>query len=566
MSVFFHWIACIAQQRRTALLLPALLLCLPPLAAHPQEVETPATNTVRDTPTQSALTLDTTRVSVHGQVIEAGNGNALARVLVQIEGDARNATLTDGDGRFTLDNVPVGPQIFSLRKPGYRDTISATQPPTALRISLSTHNVIVAAAMPSLRFSMQREAVLHGTVRLDTGEYAEGLTVQLVQQIIENGRLAWQMGPSMQARADGSFRFAHLAPGAYALLTHPWLERTSEATPTEPTWGYTPAFAGEPQPLQLGSGDDAQIDLTLNRALFQPVTVALVGGDPGQSYQATITDAANHPFSITQHFDAATHTLHLLLPDGDHHLHIRSAPQRQPNAQPVDESLLDVHVADHPVALRASLVPLATLPIDLAVEHHSTQPIPPSRFLLEATPDQGWTPANEPLELLHDNANKDLAENHLHAGRYWITPFFLGGSLCPASLTTGSSNLAVEPLTVGLGGSTAPITLTLRDNCAQLTLSLPAGLRTPTAGEEPVYIAYLVPTFASPDIPSAVFLRPSTGGTAKITNITPGDYRLYVLRGMVEFAYRSEQALQQNAQVLHLSDGEHQQITVEVPE
>lgn len=568
MSVLFRWIHCHPTRRCAACLLPGLLFCALPLAAQQQEPEesAPAANIVDDTPAQPALTLDTTRVAVRGQVLEAGSGNALARVLVRIEGDADNATLTDGDGRFTLDDVPVGPQIFSLLKPGYRDLTADARPPALQPNLFTARNVIVAAAMPALQFSMQREAVLHGTVHRDSGDPAEDLTLQLAQQKIRNGRLVWEMGPDVQARADGSFRFAHLAPGTYALLTHPWLDRTHDATLATPTWGYAPAFAGEPQPLQLASGDDQQIDLTLTRALFQPVTVTLAGGDPAQSYQATITDAAGHPLGFMTHFEAATHTLQLLLPDGDHHLYLRSTNQPQANVQTIYESALDVHVAGQPVALRASLVPQATLPIEVFVEHHTANPTPPIDFFLEATPTSGWTGENTASMLVHNSADKTPPANRLDAGRDWLSAMPLGRDLCAVALTAGGINLAVEPLTVGLGGSTAPLTLRLRDDCAQLTLALPEGLRALTAGEEPVYTVYLVPAFASPAIIAPVPLRPSSGGTATLRNLVPGDYRLYVLRGTVQFAYRSDEALQWTAPVIHLSDGESKQMTVELPQ
>ena len=407
--------------RRTACLLPALLLCLLPLAAQPQEPDEPAANPARDTPSLPALSVDTTHVAVRGQVREAGSGIPLARVLVQIEGDARNATLTDGDGRFTLDDVPVGPQIVSLRKPGYRDQSIDAQPSLFQPDPSSSHNVIVAATMPALQLSMQREAVLHGTAHLDSGDPAEDLTVQLFRQKIENGHLVWRMTDFMRARADGSFRFAHLAPGAYALLTRPWIERTSEAAPAAPTWGYAPASAGDLRPLLLGSGDDAWIDLTLNRTLFQPVTIALAGGDRAQNYEATITDAAGHPLGFTTHFDATTRTLELLLPDGDHPLYIRSANQQKTNAQTVYESRLDVHVAGQPLALHASLVPQATLPVAVFVEHHSTKPTPPIEFFLESTPAGGWNYESTMALLTQSSDGKTHSTDRLDAGRHWLS-------------------------------------------------------------------------------------------------------------------------------------------------
>src|SRR5579859_6056559 len=59
---------------------------------------------------------DVARVAVHGSVKNAATGEPLARALVRIEGDAVTGRLTDGDGRFEIPGVPVGPQAFQVIK------------------------------------------------------------------------------------------------------------------------------------------------------------------------------------------------------------------------------------------------------------------------------------------------------------------------------------------------------------------------------------------------------------------------------------------------------------------
>ena len=46
-------------------------------------------------------------------------------------------------------------------------------------------------------------------------------------------------------------------------------------------------------------------------------------------------------------------------------------------------------------------------------------------------------------------------------------------------------------------GATPPLTLTLRDDCASLWVTLPSTAETPEAGEEPSYTVYVVPDFDS---------------------------------------------------------------------
>jgi hypothetical protein len=56
--------------------------------------------------------------AIHGRVVDALTGEAVADVLVIAEGAARRAT-TDADGRFVLDDVPAGPHTLVVSIVGY---------------------------------------------------------------------------------------------------------------------------------------------------------------------------------------------------------------------------------------------------------------------------------------------------------------------------------------------------------------------------------------------------------------------------------------------------------------
>ena len=70
------------------------------------------------------MTVDRTPTTLHGVVRNAATGEGLPRALVRIEGDANTGALTDGEGRFEIPNIPVGPQAVEVRKPGFRDLIN----------------------------------------------------------------------------------------------------------------------------------------------------------------------------------------------------------------------------------------------------------------------------------------------------------------------------------------------------------------------------------------------------------------------------------------------------------
>ena len=63
------------------------------------------------------------------------------------------------------------------------------------------------------------------------------------------------------------------------------------------------------------------------------------------------------------------------------------------------------------------------------------------------------------------------------------------------------------------------------------------------AGEEPFFTVYVVPDFDSTSDVQQVTLRASTGGTATLNGLTPGNYHVYTFTGAVQLAYRNRDAL-----------------------
>ena len=135
-----------------------------------------------------------------------------------------------------------------------------------------------------------------------------------------------------------------------------------------------------------------------------------------------------------------------------------------------------------------------------------------------------------------------------------------------ASFTAGGASLAREPLVLTIAGTTAPLVLSLRDDCAELTLSLPGSVGL-SAGEEPFYTVYVVPDFDSTEDVVPQTLRPSTGGSVKLTGLTPGNYHVYTFDRPVALAYRDPAVLASlPGQAVTLAPGADVELTVEVPQ
>ena len=139
-------------------------------------------------------------------------------------------------------------------------------------------------------------------------------------------------------------------------------------------------------------------------------------------------------------------------------------------------------------------------------------------------------------------------------------------TMCESSFTAGGANLAREPLVLGVAGSTAPLMLSLRDDCARLTLSLP-GTAAYTAGEERSYTVYVIPDFDSTQGIVPQTLRTSTGGRVTLTGLTPGSYHVFTFDRPVALEYRNPEVLASlPSQAVSLEPNGEEELTVEVPQ
>ena len=100
-------------------------------------------------------------------------------------------------------------------------------------------------------------------------------------------------------------------------------------------------------------------------------------------------------------------------------------------------------------------------------------------------------------------------------GTYWVHTNLADKHVCEASLTAGGANLAREPLTLGISGSSAPVTLNLRDDCARSRPHTAGGCsRLRYANPKNLFTVYVVPDFDTTEHVIEQTLLQSTGGKA----------------------------------------------------
>ncbi len=457
------------------------------------------------------------RTTVHGVVRNGASGEPLPRALVRISGDAATGALTDGDGRFEIPNVPVGPQEFEVLKPGFMDQADAgaggpTEEPHGF-----AHNVIVVAGMTDIVFAMARINSIRGVIQLSTGEPAHAIHVTLLKRTIQDGRVVWQSAGAKGTNSEGAYRFGGLEDGEYALYTDPTMESEAATDLVEPgrgrsvaRGGYASQFYPDARDLagaakiRLAGGEQAQADMTLTLEPFHLVaaTVGLPSPDrAGSNFSFMVLDAGGHQLSYSAQYDPNTHTMQTMLPDGAYSLVAIATRSRLPGLAAgstftapggeVFTGQIDVSVAGHAVSnLRIPLAAARTSPVQVSVmrtgvaaaqpgESGSTVSSRESGVNITVSQTGAWISDGMVMSFAQGGSSGPLESSFVSPGAYWVHTNIAQKGLCESSFTAGGAGLAHEPLVLGSSGATVPLTLALRDDCASLTLALPASMSVP---------------------------------------------------------------------------------------
>ena len=214
---------------------------------------------------------------------------------------------------------------------------------------------------------------------------------------------------------------------------------------------------------------------------------------------------------------------------------------------------IELSLAGHAVTnLRIPLAPVPSWPVrvrEIRSALHTAQPGTAGQGLESLVTVAATNAGDLPTEGGGDSAIAEAAGvDQLDLvgagfGPLWINVMVNDRTICVDSFTAGGINLAREPLNISPAATPPPMELTLRDDCAQLILQLPAALAAFLPGDEPFYTVYVIPDFDTPaDLPPMT-IHSSSGGSLTMTGLTPGSYHVYVFDAPVRLPYRNPSAL-----------------------
>ncbi len=480
--------------------------------------------------------------SLHGTVVNAVTHQPIARALVSLE-QFGQSVLTDNEGGFAFDGVPVGPTMLSARRPGF-----------ASGMSNESRQRVAVPETGEVRVELIPQASITGELILPNDDSPDALQVQLLHQEIENGRADWALYRNVEATSDGRFRFGNLPAGAY--LVH--LGASPDPVPALPPdgtvkirSGYVTAFYPSAREiaaagvLTLKPGEQADIKMELTREPFYPVTIPVANAEDARGIGFEVS--SDSFLGLSPRFSSQDGMAHIDLPAGHYVLEAHSFGQRQM------DGLREFDVNGAPTRTGAiTLLPVHRIPVTFHVEFTRNQaqtgndsaprPLTATNLFDLNVQRAGGGPASEgqrPRMQEEEHSASSGASSLVGAtpGRYWVNARPYNGYV--AAMTSGGVNLLEAPLTVSPDGSAAPIDVTLRDDMGSLSASFASSLLPSGQVAPNVYLTLIPRSGTAVERTETLALS----GTETLTSVAPGSYLVFAARSPLRIEYRNPAAM-----------------------
>ena len=529
--------------RRVVLLLSPLLLSAPFCAAQ-----------------ESA----TQGYTVHGVVVNSLSNQPIARAEVVLDQDF--AVLTDGEGRFSIDEVTAGQHSVSVQRPGYLGFGIAGGAPFRIRFPgrlRSPRRIQVGPDMPDLTIRLTPTGAIRGQISLSSNETAEGLHVSILGRALQNGRMRWSLVGNTMTNSEGIFHLGSLPTGDYMVLVGSSLDRLGQPA-NESILGYPPEYypgvadAGSAGVLTVAAGQTVEADFAMTRQPFYPVTAVVRAGDAVRAGGFQILDSAGRQANLPVRYDARQQLAHASVPSGRWTLQANSYGRSQSFGK------TDFQVTGGPVSLAITVLPVPRLQVVIRHEFtsHENQPVayvgPAGRMggelgagvNLQLVSTQA-TPMGGMMGLEMDS-NPDPAATEWDGtmqatpGQYWVQAQAWDGYV--RSITSGGVDLMSNPLTLSPDHSNAPIEVVMRNDSGTITGQVATQAvgstttgQSATGGEISEVHVYAIPLFATAaQMQSAM---PQATGQFQMQNLAPGSYRVVACDSEQEIDFHSPEGL-----------------------
>jgi hypothetical protein len=450
--------------------------------------------------------------SIYGVVVNSVTREPIGRALV-LSLDNRFATMTDGEGRFEFKFAQAGTEKNQADKSGSENTSTTTsicEGGTCTTYSGSSQgpdrpNMLIAKkpgflsdqhgllnpepVIPGkeLTIGLTPEALVVGRVTLPSSEPSDAIQLEIYRRQVREGLARWLSAGSASTKSTGEFRFAELAAGTYKLLTRELQDRDPLTfDPHGQLYGYAPVYFpsagdfGGAGTIQLVAGQIFQADISLVRHPYYPVKVAVTNAPTGSGIRVVVSAQGNKGPGYSLGYNDDDQMIEGTLPNGSYTLEA-STFGREAMA-----GLLNISVQGAAVeGPRMTLASAGSIRVNVKEEFTTSKDTDSPNGTIYAGQQRGnergprrylnisLEPADDFVEergafLRPPSGPGDdsLAIDNVPPGRYWVRANSSRGFV--ASITSGETDLLHQPLVVGLGGSSSPIEITMRDDAGEI--------------------------------------------------------------------------------------------------
>jgi hypothetical protein len=554
--------------------------------------------------------------SVHGTVLNRITHEPITRALVYSP-DQQYATLTDDRGHFEFKFPPQEPppqenssasnqvRSFDARRfqsfVRLRPTEFLARKPGFLESTNNPANHRMAQNQSEITLYLDPESLIVGRLNIPGAEGDLRIRLEIYRREVNEGQEHWISAGTFNTLTDGEFRFSNLSKGIYKLFTHEQLDRDPlTAAPAGQLFGFPPVFYpssadfSAASPIQLAPGATFQANLSVTRREYYPVKIPVANAAAGFALNIRVYPLGHPGPGYSLGYNQAEEQIIGSLPDGSYTLEADTNPNPNPglNAQSGGTGILNFSV--HGGALESpplALVPNSALSVNVREQLSSGQSafddgpeeaagegtdgtqlrrIRYANVYVTLTPldDFGGNGArtSQRMEGTREHA---LVIPNVRPGRYHV--HVESGVGYVASILSGGKDLLREPFEVGLGGSSPPIEVTLRDDGAEVTGSV----------EDPTKSNYVQSQSDNARSESYVYFLPLDGssgqfrerttapdGTFSEEQLPPGSYLVVAFEqqhnDLVSTTQETLRKLEPQGQVIQVNAGQKERLRLKL--
>ncbi len=503
----------------------------------------------RSAPLQPAAPLRT----VTGTVFNTVTNEPVPRALVRVTGPDTKTAFSAPDGRFEIANIPEGTVQITAQRPGYVD--SRMSPQNEARLNFFT----VSSGSNDFRVPLVPESVIEGNVTDQDGTPVEGANIQLFHQFINEGRLQWQGGEIAPANDNGRYRFEDVPPGTVMLYAQQKvLGRMAWNAPAQVYPGmFYPASRelASAQPMDLKPGQTARADFVLTAVAGHRVSGTISPFDRrGGAVFFTKTEVGQQFLPEQPSMDPRTGKFTLDgVPDGSWTFIVSGSGQGKPLQATLQVGISGADVQGLSVVLQAGVdIPVQITHAPPAGESGTVNGMGLQAKLVGAAGfDEQYANQQGPPVA---NAEPKLSFLNVAPGQYRLQLAGFGPE-CVGSAFSGGVDLGRNPLVVTPGSVPEPIAVTMRNDCATLSLHVNGNAASAT-------VLILPEDGLLQPIQTALF-----GGATSVQPLSPGTYHVYAFSDIGGLEYANPQAMRDFAgQTIELSPNQKSEVTLDVIE